>query len=212
MKFCTKCKQEKELDEFRINRNDCKSCEKQYNLENKERRKETTKQWHLENKEYTKEYRKQWYLDNKEHKLELNKQWKINNQEREKEARKQWNLENKEHVNQYQRNKRKTDPEYNLMRNLRSRVGSALKWSGIKKSKRTMELIGCSVEFLKKHLEDQFKPNMSWDNRSSFHIDHIKPCSSFNLLDEEEQKKCFHYSNLQPLTPEENLKKYNKVL
>ena len=70
-------------------------------------------------------------------------------------------------------------------------------------------LIGCSLEELKKHLESQFKPGMSWKNRgrNGWHIDHIKPCASFDLSKSEEQHKCFHYSNLQPLWAKENLRK-----
>ena len=48
---------------------------------------------------------------------------------------------------------------------------------------------------------------MTWENHGEWHIDHIKPCASFNLLNEDEQKKCFHYTNLQPLWASENLSK-----
>ena len=70
-----------------------------------------------------------------------------------------------------------------------------------------------SVDELKKHIEKQFKPGMNWSNHSvrGFHIDHIIPCASFDLTKEEEQKKCFHYTNLQPLWAEENLSKGAKV-
>ena len=48
---------------------------------------------------------------------------------------------------------------------------------------------------------------MTWKNYGEWHIDHIKPCSKFNLTDEEEQKKCFNYKNLQPLWASENTSK-----
>ena len=67
--------------------------------------------------------------------------------------------------------------------------------------------MGCSVSFLKGFLEAKFKEDMTWENHGEWHIDHIKPCLSFNLLDEEKQKKCFHYTNLQPLWADENLSK-----
>jgi hypothetical protein len=58
------------------------------------------------------------------------------------------------------------------------------------------------------HLQLQFRDGMSWNNYGRvWHVDHIKPCASFNLLDESEQLKCFHYSNLQPLFAHENLVK-----
>jgi hypothetical protein len=61
-------------------------------------------------------------------------------------------------------------------------------------------------------LEGKFKERMSWENHGDWHIDHIKPCASFNLLDEEEKKKCFHYTNLQLLWASENLSKGYKYI
>lgn len=72
-----------------------------------------------------------------------------------------------------------------------------------------MEFIGCSMTQLKSHLSSQFKDGMSWDNygRKGWHIDHIIPCYSFDLIDPNEQKKCFHYTNLQPLWWLDNCRK-----
>lgn len=77
---------------------------------------------------------------------------------------------------------------------------------------RTKNLLGCSIKFLKKHLESQFKLGMSWDNYGLYgwHVDHIRPCASFDLSKPEEQRKCFHYTNLQPLWAEENNRKRAK--
>ncbi len=77
-----------------------------------------------------------------------------------------------------------------------------------------MKLVGCSLEDLRNHLESYFAEGMSWDNWGYYgwHIDHIIPCCSFDLTKPEEQKKCFHYSNLQPLWGEENLRKKGKIL
>ena len=57
------------------------------------------------------------------------------------------------------------------------------------------------------YLEAKFTEGMTWENHGLWHIDHIKPCSSFNLLIEDEHHKCFHYSNLQPLWAKDNLSK-----
>ena len=72
-----------------------------------------------------------------------------------------------------------------------------------------MKLIGCSIESLKNYLEKQFKKDMTWHNHGLYgwHIDHIRPCISFDLIKKSEQKKCFHYTNLQPLWAKENLSK-----
>lgn len=76
-----------------------------------------------------------------------------------------------------------------------------------------MELLGCTIEELRTHLEAQFQEGMTWDNygRDGWHIDHIKPCSSFDLLKEAEQRECFHYTNLQPLWAKDNLSKGAKL-
>jgi hypothetical protein len=104
--------------------------------------------------------------------------------------------------------RKKNDPAFKL----RSRLGSALKNQNAIKSNKTMELVGCTIPFLRGYLEAKFKDDMTWENHGEWHIDHIKPCASFNLLDDEEQKKCFHYKNLQPLWADENLSKGNKYI
>jgi hypothetical protein len=97
--------------------------------------------------------------------------------------------------------------EIRIIQNLRVRVRDALKKNI--KSINTLQLLGCSVDFLKSYLEKQFKPGMSWKNYGydGWHIDHIKPCASFDLAIPEEQRKCFNYKNLQPLWAEENFSK-----
>jgi hypothetical protein len=92
---------------------------------------------------------------------------------------------------------------------LRSRIWHALKHNF--KSKSTLKLIGCSIEFLKFYLERKFEYNMNWNNYGKWHVDHIIPCASFDLSNPEEQALCFHYTNLQPLWAKDNLKKHAKI-
>ena len=77
-----------------------------------------------------------------------------------------------------------------------------------------MELTGCSVETLWKHLESKFKFGMTKQNHGYYgwHVDHIIPCSAFNLECPVQQLACFHYTNLQPLWAKDNIKKNNKIL
>ena len=76
-----------------------------------------------------------------------------------------------------------------------------------------MELVGCSLEFLKSHLEKQFDDKMTWDNYGSYwSLDHIMPMASFDLSIKEEQNKCFNWMNLQPLERKENIRKGAKIL
>lgn len=99
-------------------------------------------------------------------------------------------------------------PNYRIASQMRCRIHKAIKTQRAIKSKPMLGLLGCSLDELKAHLEKQFLPWMTWENYGpKWHIDHIKPCSAFNLLDPEEQAKCFHFTNLQPLEARENLKK-----
>ena len=113
--------------------------------------------------------------------------------------------------------KRKNDLDFRLKLNLRSRVRTAIKKDS--KFGKTFELIGCSVEELKMHIESQWEEGMSWENwgvykdngYTTWQIDHIIPCASFDFKKEDEQRKCFHYTNSQPLWAAENNKKWNII-
>ena len=113
--------------------------------------------------------------------------------------------------NRYKRRRRNEDSLYALLSRLRNRLASAMLASAAKKSASTIKLVGCSPEHLFKHIESQFFPGMSWENRSQWHIDHIVPVSKFDLSDPEQQAAAFHYTNLQPLWAKDNHRKSNKV-
>lgn len=102
--------------------------------------------------------------------------------------------------------RRKSDPVYRIKEIIRAGIWAAIKG---KKKSRTVDLVGCSISELKLYLEKKFLNGMSWDNYGLFgwHIDHIRPCASFDLSDLAQQKQCFHYSNLQPLWWQDNLSK-----
>jgi hypothetical protein len=92
---------------------------------------------------------------------------------------------------------------------LRNRIYCALTIAGTKRAAASFDLIGCTVAELRQHLEGQFTDGMSWDNygKHGWHVDHIRPCASFDLTDPEQQRQCFHYSNLQPLWASDNISK-----
>jgi len=104
----------------------------------------------------------------------------------------------------------KTDLQFRTGKILRTRIKQVLQRYNQKKRSSTFELTGCTVSFLINYLSDRFLPGMSWDERSEWHIDHIKPCSAFDLSNKEEQLQCFHYTNLRPLWPYDNLSKNDK--
>lgn len=112
----------------------------------------------------------------------------------------------------HQKTKDQTDPRFRIRRRLSTRLRTAIKIKGGKKNKKTMELLGCTIEHMMEHLESLFQPGMTWETYGfrGWHIDHIKPCASFDLTDPEQQKLCFHWTNLQPLWAIDNLKKSDK--
>ena len=131
-------------------------------------------------------------------------------------ARKKYIEKNSEKLNEYHRkwkkNKRDTDIQYklqsNMSRRIRYELNSLLKG---KKTKQTMEYVGCTVDELKKYIENKFTEGMSWENYGSvWHIDHIIPCSAWNFESEEECSYCWNFRNLQPLLASQNQSKYDK--
>jgi hypothetical protein len=137
---------------------------------------------------------------------------------KDKEYRDKKREENAEEVRYYfrtyHRERNKNDIEFKILCVLRSRTRGAILMGGGERCYKTKELLGCTPMEARIHLESQFTQGMSWNNygygKDKWNIDHIIPCRYFNLLDPEEQKKCFHYTNLQPLWQPENFTKGSK--
>jgi hypothetical protein len=106
--------------------------------------------------------------------------------------------------------KLRTDPIFRMQIFLRARISRVLQ--GKTKSAASMKLIGCTPEFLRGYMEAQFQPGMNWENYGSWHVDHKKPCCGFDLTQPDQQRVCFHYSNLQPLWAKQNLSKGGKLI
>lgn len=124
-----------------------------------------------------------------------------------------WDKRNPEKVRIIKRRYKYSNPDIMLRENLRARLVIALKYQSVKKRDRTMKLIGCSLDYFKKHISKKFKEGMTWENWGikTWHIDHIIPLSKFNLSDSKQQKVAFNYTNMQPLWAKENLSKGNKI-
>ena len=127
------------------------------------------------------------------------------------EIRKKYYEENKEKEKLRKKKYYEENPQARIARNLRRRVRGALKSQGAIKSKKTEELLGCSVKFFIEHLESLFDDKMTFENYGEWHIDHIMPCVSFDLTKIKEQKRCFNYTNQQPLWGSDNLSKGSKL-
>ena len=213
LKKCSKCKEEKKIVEFSKDKtrkdgyyHQCKSCRKEWRLNNKEYNKE----WREKNKENVSEYKKEWREENKEYLNKYGKQY----YEKNKGKRKKWREENKEKINEYARNynkhKKQTSPLYKLRCCISTSICNSMKNKGYTKRSKTFEVLGCSYEEFKLHIEKQFKDGMSWENTGQWHYDHIYPVSL--AKDEEELIKLNHYTNFQPLWAIDNFKKGNKII
>lgn len=146
--------------------------------------------------EKMKQRRKEQYIKHREKRLLEVKDYAKNNKNKIRKRQAEYTI-----------NRYRNDPAFKIKMNLSRRLRNCIK----KDSKSIVDFIGCSIDDVKTHLEKQFTNGMNWDNYGKWHIDHIIPCASFDLTDPEQQKKCFHYSNLQPLWASDNIRKSDKV-
>lgn len=146
-----------------------------------------------------------------------------------KQYRKNWRNLNAKHIAEYQSNyyenepkgkrakytltyvkqKYKEDPLYNYKERCRAVLRNALKLGSYKITSKPYKLLGCSYDYFKTHIENQFTEGMNWDNRGEWHYDHIIPIS--NAKTEEEVNKLNHYTNFQPLWAKDNRFKSSKI-
>lgn len=186
-KKCIKCNIIKNINQFYVNRNYCIECSKKYCKSYKQR-----------NKEKISKYNKIYKEKNKESIKVYNKNYNINNRNAIQERQ-----------NKYQKERRTNDPSFKIASALRNRMNKVI--NGIRK-KSSLQLLGCSYDFLIKWLTYLFHSGMTLDNYGDiWHVDHVIPCSKFDLTNNKEQMKCFHWSNLQPLIGKDNLTKGNKT-
>lgn len=209
-KKCKLCEQEKDLNEFYLcagrYSSRCKKCFGEYQKNNPNRKGNLNRYSEKHRDEINSKTRERYHKDIEEtRKKEREKQKRL----RKLNPEKYRNYKNDKNKERY--HKMKNDSKYKIEKILRQRFLRAIKREFKKTS--AITLLGCSIEECKKYLESKFQEGMTWENHGIFgwHIDHIIPCASFDLTKEEDQKKCFHYTNLQPLWWEDNLKKSNKV-
>lgn len=135
--------------------------------------------------------------------------WRATRKEKDFLVKKAYYERNKQKIinqaRERQKRRRHSDINFRILVNLRRRLNNAIR--GNNKSKATLALLGTDIPNLMQHLEKLFLPGMSWDNYGKWHIDHIRPCKSFNMSDPDDQAVCFNYKNLQPLWAIDNLRK-----
>jgi hypothetical protein len=238
-KTCQICGECKPLEEFPwqskqkgTTRNQCKPC---FNFKDRQWRKESgyDKKMYEKHKEKRQKNAIEYASrdENKPKRREAHKKWLLANKNEEnfwsdlyqkrvereglkiKEYAREWREKNKSSIRkkaaEYVKAKKEKDPFFKALLSLRRRTQKAFK-QGYSKSKKNIELIGCDWPSLREHIENLFQNGMTWENYGMYgwHIDHIIPLSSAKTL--EELEKLCHYTNLQPLWAEDNLKKSNK--
>jgi len=231
---CIDCDKIAKHDYYLKHREETKKRTSNYYKRNKLEYKKYNKEYRLKNlnkikkqleskKEYIKQQRHNKYLEN----ITANPNFNKNHYTLNKDKYAIWNrkshqknkIKNNQRNNEYAKKKRKEDINFRILCASRIRIYDAL--NGRIKSDTTKNLIGCPIDYLRQHIESQFKDGMSWENygrgwgnkgMKEWHIDHIYPLASFDLTKPLEQRIACHWSNLQPLWAKENLEKSAKIL
>ena len=166
--------------------------------------------WKSANPDKIKERSKK-YLHDKDKKKAYNRLWNKRNPQKKRESCKKWEAKNPDKViAMRRRHYSKKSTTSKLAVRMRNRIRDSLKngW----KSQKSEKLIGCTFDRLRIHLERQFTKEMSWHNYGVYwHVDHIRPCASYDLTLESEQMACFNFTNLRPLEWRENISKGDRI-
>lgn len=226
MKFCKECNESKSLLEFNACKSSqdglqriCKLCEKNYRIQNKEKRYSNSQKYQKVNKdkiliqqnkrrstsEYQ-EYIRNYYLKNKEQMNLNSKAYSTQNKVLRREKNKL-----------YRRDKRKNDHIERIKDTLRANLYNNL----FHKQVSHVKNLGCTVQELKVHIEAKFYSHpisnklMTWENHGKglgkWQIDHILEFQELDLTLKENQEKVVHYTNLQPLWYEDHIMKTNNT-
>ena len=193
--ICTKCSAPKSSPR-------CKTCAANY-----------IQLWKIKNRKHVNAYQLAWKAkdpENNKKAVGYIRKWQKLNPKKVASHNAKWVKSNPKYYSLYIKKRSAASPDFKLRCTIRNKISAALK----NKENGVLDLLGCNITKARKHLEAQFRPGMSWQTHSKFgwHVDHIKPISSFDLTDETQRKQCFHYTNLQPLWWWENLKKGSKII
>lgn len=145
---------------------------------------------------------------------QLIKSYRARNARKIHAANSRWHRENRDRIRERKRaesRRRRERITEQISGNLRRQIGRRIKKGGSKFA-RSEALLGCTFEEFRQHLERQFRRGMKWQNYGrAWHIDHIIPCSAFDLTRPEHVRQCFHFTNLQPLWAKANIRKGAKI-
>jgi hypothetical protein len=213
-KKCTKCGLIKQIELFTKSKKSksgygswCKTCLNKVSRAIKRRK----------SAEYNK-IRRDKYKENPTSRIESNLKWMKSHPENHRRTNCIWMKMDRKRNNEYYRikgkemyNKKKSTTKGRLNINISSAIGRSVRTH--KGGRHWEDIVGYTLDQLKKHLEKKFQSWMSWDNYGQWHIDHIIPIKAFNYEtpDDIDFKKCWALKNLQPLEAKENIRKSDNV-
>lgn len=215
----------------------CKAClarkRREYYVTHKEESKQNHDQWVAKNREYLRQYvrvrkgakipftPKSVARDTPSHaevvakRKQTDKAYRQRTADHQREYRKKYNATHRKESAERIVKREAIDLQFKLANRLRARTRLALQAQSAEKATRSCELLGCTFAFFREWIEKQFTAGMTWENwgrgTDKWHLDHIRPVSSFDLTDPEQQKQCFHYTNVRPLWAVDNLSKGPKL-
>jgi hypothetical protein len=209
-------RKEYERKRYLENKNEYNRKHREYREKNKEKLKEYYKEYNKKYREKLSAYHKEWWEKNKQkvnekrkNKYNTDSKYREELKEKSKQFSKTYSYKKKRRENDFKR--RRSDIQWKLSQVLRVRLNKAIRNN--QKVGSAVHDLGCTIEELKIHLENQFEEGMTWDNwkHDGWHIDHKKPLSKFDLTDPEQLKEACHYTNLQPLWWYDNIEKSDKI-
>lgn len=206
MKCCSTCNESLPLSSFnkKAQTKDgfsgiCRDCVRVISKRDYEKHSEKLKLRANSYREQNPEYNKDYYKENENYFKSYN--------DKTSEKRKQWQKDNRARIAETRKRRWELNPELKLKARLRSYFWFHLKKSNARKNSSSIKLLGCSIDEFKLHLEKKFTIGMSWNTYGKWHLDHVRPCSSFDLTDPVQLAECFHFTNFQPLWAADNLRK-----
>jgi len=186
------------MSDFFVSSGGCVMCQRESYRKNIDHILKLKKEYREKNADIIKIKKREHRLKNIDSYSEKDKKYKIKNHEKIIERSRL-----------YQERKTKSDNLYKFKRNIRALIRNSFNNKSLSKDTKTCQILGCSFEEFKTHIERQFHKGMSWENRNEWHIDHIVPVSSAKT--EEEIILLNHFTNLRPLWAKDNLKKGAKM-
>jgi predicted transcriptional regulator/Uri superfamily endonuclease len=163
----------------------------------------------VEKNKLSTEYKKQHYKKNKEKYLKNAKSNYLLNLDKKRKYASDYQKKNLDRIIYLRKQRMCSDILYSIKERIRCLIKISISNMNYTKKSKTCQILGCSFEEFKRHIERQFKKGMAWENRSLWHIDHVIPVSSAKT--EEEIILLNHFTNLRPIWAAENFSKGNKM-